>query len=133
MAKQSERKFGAIPEWAIAGPVNGKNYPYRAEAHCAAKSEERKGLHPTITREGGDFRLWLEYFDQHLRKRPVAFQMLIDGDIAEMSVPAARPMWFDGTFLPDPKFVPITSCDPNLDAAREARWREATALKAVRE
>lgn len=124
--RTKERQFGAIPEWAKTGPIDGRNYCYRAEAHCARKTVERQGLHPTIERGSDEFKLWLEYFDRHLRQRPVVFQALIDGDVREFTVPEARPMWFDPSFIPDLGFVPNTKFDPNIEAAR-ARRRMAVA------
>jgi hypothetical protein len=101
--KPNERKFGEMPFWAKTGPIDHRNYSYRAEAHCARKSRERDGMHPTIKRDGPTIRLWKEYFDRHLGGRPKAFKMLMDGSIMEMTVPEETPQWFDPSFEPQAK------------------------------
>lgn len=105
MPRQAERQFGAMPEWAKKGPISARNYGYRAEAHCALKSAERKGIHPTITLQSPDFKLWYEYFTTHLGKLPLAFVFLLDATILEMTLPEPVPMWFDPSFEPTPNFV----------------------------
>ncbi len=98
MPKQAERKFGVIPEAMKSGPVTVKNYPYRAEAHCATQSAARKGLHPTIKKGEPEFAVWLDYFDRHLGGRPLGMRMMLDGGMAEMTVPELNPEWFDPSF-----------------------------------
>jgi hypothetical protein len=95
---ESNRKFGAMPEWAKTGPITVENYSYRAEAHCALKSAEREGIHPTITIESEAFPAWRNYFDQHLDGRPLIFRMLVDSVIREMTAPEPVPQWFDASF-----------------------------------
>jgi hypothetical protein len=89
-----------MPDWAKTGPIDVRNYDYRAEKHCADKSKSRDGMHPTIALESPDFRLWLEYFDRWLGGRPLCFRMLMDATIKEMTVPEPVPQWFDPSFVP---------------------------------
>jgi hypothetical protein len=95
-----------MPEWAKSGPVNGRNYSYRAESHCALKSSGRNGEHPTIKLESPEFLAWHQYFDQHIGQRPRIFQMLLDKTIREMTVPEPVPQWFDPSFTPNPSWRP---------------------------
>jgi len=106
MGQEAERKFGSMPEWAKLGPIDVRNYNFRAEAHCARASGGRGGIHPTITRNSSDFAVWNEYFRRHLGGLPLPFKMLMDGDIREMTVPETVPQWFDPSFVPDPKWKP---------------------------
>ena len=95
-----ERPFGQIPDWAMKGPIDLKNYNYRAEKHCVERSSKRGGEHPTITRDSPDFLLWREYFERYLGGRPWAFKALLDGRISSMTLPEPMPQWFDSTFEP---------------------------------
>jgi hypothetical protein len=104
MPKQQERKFGVILEWAKAGPIDAKNYSLRAEAHCKLQSPAREGEHPVITLQSREFPAWQEYFERHLGGRPMAFRMLLDGSIREMTVPEQVPQWFDPSFAPDARW-----------------------------
>lgn len=88
-----------MPPWAKTGPVTARNYNYRAEEHCAAKSFEREGMHPTISLESPEFPLWLAYFDSLPGGRPYPFVMLVRGEIREMTVPEQIPQWFDSKSL----------------------------------
>jgi len=97
-----ERKFGAIPEWAKTGPIDRLNYSCRAEKHCSIHGAKREGEHPTINRDNPNFQLWAEYFDRHLGGRPMAFAMLCEGAIRDMTVPEPIPQWFDPSFEPTP-------------------------------
>jgi hypothetical protein len=101
-----ERKFGEIPDWAKTGPIDRLNYSCRAEKHCAVHGVTREGSHPTIKRGDPNFRLWAEYFDRHLGGRPMAFAMLCEGSIKEMTVPEPTPQWFDPSFTPTPGWSP---------------------------
>lgn len=89
-----------MPDWAKTGPIDVRNYSFRAEAHCALKSAERTGIHPVITLDSGEFPAWQEYFDRHLGGRPKAFAMMLDATIREMTVPEQVPQWFDPSFAP---------------------------------
>lgn len=101
MSKPKERAFGDIPPWAKLGPVRKGNYSYRAELHCSIKTGERHGAHPTLKRDSPELAAWMKYFDDHLGGRPLCFRMLLDGSVAEMTLPERFPEWFDPTF--DPK------------------------------
>jgi hypothetical protein len=103
---KSERKLGVIPEWAKTGPISAKNYHYRAELHCATKSAQRSGEHPTINLESPDILIWQEYFDRWLSGRPRAFELLLDATIREMTVPEPIPQWFDPSFVPTKGWKP---------------------------
>lgn len=107
MAQLSERKFGTMPDWANRGPVTLRNYPYRAEAHCAAHRDERNGEHPTIKRPSPGFSLWRQYFETHLGGLPAAMERLLQAEPerAEMTVPEREPTWFDPSFEPDLHWV----------------------------
>ena len=96
-----ERKFGEIPAWARPGPVTGKNYPFRAEAYCAAIGDARGRMHPTVKKGMPEFYEWWEYFERHLKHIPVNFQTIIDEPHSqrEFSVPELRPEEFDGSFI----------------------------------
>jgi hypothetical protein len=61
---------------------------------------ERDGAHPVIEIGTPEFKLWCQYFDNHLGGRPAVFKMLIDNKISCMTVPEPVPMWFDPTFDP---------------------------------
>lgn len=100
MPKQSERTYGSMPEWAANGPIDSKNYAFRAERHCRDKSSQRQGAHPVITRESKEFPLWEQFFDGWLGGRPLSFEMLVDATIKEMTVPEQVPQWFDPSFVP---------------------------------
>lgn len=104
---KSERKYGSIPEWAKTGVIDVKNYHFRAEAHAARKSQERGGVHPTISLDSSDFQLWRRYFDVHLGGRPCVFRMLVDKAISEMTLPEQVPQWFDPSFDPSPVPIPF--------------------------
>jgi hypothetical protein len=100
MAKSAERAFGTMPDWARTGPIDLRNYNYRAEKHCADRSAARGGEHPTVTLTSPDFMLWREYFDRHLGGRPWAFKALLDGRINSMTLPEQQPQRFDPSFVP---------------------------------
>lgn len=97
---QKERKFGEVPDWAKLGPIDLRNYPYRAEQHCRLKSPGREGFHPTIKRGTKECGLWERYFQKHLGGSPTAMRMLMDSSIQEMTVPEQLPQWFDASFAP---------------------------------
>lgn len=101
---ESKRKFGAMPEWAKTGPIDRRNYAFRAEAHCAQRAAERSSEHPTIRINTPEFRAWEQYFTRHLGGYPKAMQMLIDRSIVEMTVPEIQPEWFDPNFIPNPHY-----------------------------
>ena len=104
----TQRKSRAIPEQAKMGPIDLKNYSFRAEAHCALKSPGRQGAHPAIKAGSKEFWLWNEYFDRWLGGRPFVFKMLLDAEpgAREMTVPEAEPQWFDPSFQPTPNWRP---------------------------
>lgn len=104
MLKTKERLFGAMPPWAKTGPIDLRNYNYRAEAHCADRSKDRDGLHPTISLESAELPAWSQYFERHLGGHPRAFQLLLDGTIVEMTLPEQEPQWFDPSFFFDPRW-----------------------------
>ena len=101
-----QRKFGAMPDWAKTGSISARNYAFRAEACCAAKSALRDGQHPTIMRDSPEFAAWQEYFDRWLHHRPVVFRMLLEASGREMTVPEQWPQWFDSSFTPTPGWSP---------------------------
>jgi hypothetical protein len=110
MAK--ERPFGTIPDWAMKGPIDLRNYNYRAEKHCAGFSAKRAGEHPTITRDSKNFMVWREYFERYLGGRPWAFKALLDGRIQSMTLPEELPQWFDPTFTATPGWRPAGERPP---------------------
>ena len=93
------RTFGSMPDHVKTGPIALSNYNYRAEAHCALKSD-RKGNHPVIRHGSSEFWMWYEYFDCWLHGRPLAFKMLLENEGREITVPEAEPQWFDSSFVP---------------------------------
>lgn len=128
MAKQRmERKFGEIPDWAKTGPIDLKNYNYRCEAHCAQRSVQRGGMHPTITLASPDFRLWHEYFAEHLGGLPWCMGALIDKNIESMVVPEQVPQWFDPSFAPTPGYRPVLPSDPVVSPEEAERIRRSFA------
>lgn len=125
MAKQRmERRFGEIPEWAKTGPIDLRNYDYRVEWHCAERSQKRGGTHPTIKLGSADFRLWHEYFTQHLGGLPWAMKALIDSQIESMVVPEQVPQWFDPSFTPSPGYRVVLPRDPDVSDEEAGRIRE---------
>ena len=98
---QAERKFGSIPDWAKRGPIDRKNFVYRAELHCSVKSEERKGAHPTICKRMPEFAAWKAYFEW-LGGYSWVFQMILDDENPdrEYTVPELQPEWFDASYSP---------------------------------
>jgi hypothetical protein len=121
MPKSSTRKFGEVPEWAKTGAISLANYPYRAEAHCALKSRDRGGMHPTITRTSPDFVTWVEYFRLHLGGDPLSLQMLMDASMVEMTVPELVPQWFDPSFTPSIHYEVKRSGEKEPDAAMRSK------------
>lgn len=105
MPKQTERAYGSMPDWAKQGPISLRNYPYRAEAHCAQKSSQRQGVHPTVTLDSPEGRLWRQYFEVHLGGLPFVMEMLVTKALAELTVPEPVPMWFDPSFEPRADYV----------------------------
>jgi len=105
---QAVRVFGEIPDWAKTGQITLRNYSYRAEAHCKAKTAERQGAHPTIKLGTDEFRLWRQYFEEHLGGLPMAMQRMLENpdDQRQMTVPEPLPQWFDPSFAPDPRWQP---------------------------
>lgn len=106
------RKLGEMPLWARVGPIDLRNYNYRAEKHCADRSNDRGGKHPTITLMSPELPFWRKYFEHWLGGHPWAFQRLLDAQIAEMTVPEQEPQWFDPSFdpqreYPQPRPAPI--------------------------
>lgn len=105
---QAERVYGEIPAWAKTGPITLRNYSFRAEAHCKTKTAERQGAHPTIQLGADEFRLWRQYFEEHLGGLPMAMHRMLQNpdDQRQMSVPEPLPQWFDPSFTPDPRWQP---------------------------
>lgn len=102
-----ERKFGDVPLWARGGPIDAKNYAYRAEMYCAAISQTRGHVHPTVHKGMPEFLDWWEYFERHLGRIPATFQRIIDEPHSqrEFSVPEIVPQLFDSSFRPSREFA----------------------------
>jgi hypothetical protein len=90
----------------MKGPIDLKNYNYRAEKHCAGLSVKRGGEHPTMTCDSPALPLWREYFERHLGGRPWAFKALLDGTIQSMTLPEEMPQRFDPSFVPQAGWRP---------------------------
>jgi hypothetical protein len=121
VTQPKERKFGAIPDDKSRGPISPDNYEWRAEAHCAAKSAERNGEHPTLNLDSPSLPVWQEYFERHLGGWPHCFWLLMEKRIKEMTLPAGMPQWFDGTFSPTPGWRPFARATERLTALRPER------------
>ncbi len=108
MGLPAKRAFGQIPQDKWQGAVSLKNYSYRAEAHAASKSDERKGEHPYVlhpedpdtTEFTPSFLEWERYFREHLGGYPAAFKLLMDKGAKCFVVPEMKPEWFDPTWVP---------------------------------
>lgn len=118
MGKQTERRFGEIPDWAKTGPIDLKNYDYRAEWHCADRSPKRGGAHPIIKLGSPEFPAWHEYFVRHLGGVPWAMKALIAGDIESFTAPEQMPQWFDPSFEPTLGYRPVLPRDPEVSEER---------------
>jgi len=87
-------------------PITKANFLKRAEAFIAAMSKDARQNLPTIELGSPDYVSWLQYFDWHLRWRPMAFQALVDKKLEVMTVPARLPSWFDTAFAENPRWRP---------------------------
>lgn len=98
MPPRMERNYGAIPDWAKTGEISVRNYPCRAEAHCAAQSSVRKGEHPVVTLETPEGQAWLEYF-RWLGPGLWVADAFADKQVINLTVPEPHPEWFDSRFV----------------------------------
>lgn len=91
------------------GEINRENYHVKAlefakkSGWCPTEKQLKQGegqAAPTIKKDTLGFDRWGRYFRSHLGWVPVAYRMLEEGGIKEMTVPAEMPEWFDSSYVP---------------------------------
>lgn len=93
------------------------------------RSDERNGIHPTLSRDTPEFMEWWEYYDRHLGKVPITFQMFIDGQSKGYTVPEDRPEWFDPSFHPMPGWKPRERRPVRPPADKRVSWANVLVRK----
>lgn len=102
--KQSNRKFGEIPDWAKTGPITLMNYDLRMEWYGAKVkmwgNEWPFLSHDPDVKSTANEDAWMSYFWDHLGGFPPSAKTFRDGVIRYLNVPESKPDFFDPSYAP---------------------------------